>query len=146
MFRRRHGAVEVLIGHMGGPFWARKQAGAWSVPKGLLEPGEKPLAAARREFEEETGIPSPDGDLLPLGEVRTSAGKTITVWAVEGDVDLGAFSPGTFPLEWPPRTGRTLEVPEIDALRWVPVDEAMDLLTVSQRPLLERLTARLDGA
>ena len=139
---RRHDGLEVLIGHMGGPFWARKQEGAWSVPKGLLEPGEEPLEAARREFREETGLPVPDGELLPLGDVRTSGGKTVTVWAVESDVDLAGFSPGTFPMEWPPRSGRVLEVPEIDVLRWVPLEEAQLLMTASQRPLLARLPAR----
>ena len=141
VYRRRDGVLEVLLGHMGGPFWARKQDGAWSVPKGLLEPGEEPQAAARREFEEETGLPLPLGELVPLGSVRTSGGKTVTVWALDADVDVAGFSPGTFTLEWPPRSGRTLEVPEIDQLRWVPLDAASSLLTASQRPLLERLEA-----
>ncbi|WP_297345432.1 NUDIX domain-containing protein [Amnibacterium sp.] len=139
---RRHDGLEVLLGHMGGPFWARKQEGAWTVPKGLLEPGEEPLEAARREFREETGIPVPDGTPVPLGDVRTSGGKTVTVWAVEADVDVAGFSPGTFTLEWPPRSGRLLEVPEIDELRWVPLDAAQRMLTASQRPLLARLTTR----
>jgi predicted NUDIX family NTP pyrophosphohydrolase len=139
VFRRRDGSLEVLLGHMGGPFWARKQDGAWSVPKGLLERGEEPQAAASREFEEETGLPLPRGELLPLGSVRTSGGKTVTVWAVEADVDPAGFSPGTFALEWPPRSGRTIEVPEIDDLRWLPIDAASPLLTASQRPLLDRL-------
>jgi predicted NUDIX family NTP pyrophosphohydrolase len=143
VFRRRDGALEVLIGHMGGPFWSRKQQGAWSVPKGLLEPGEEPLDAARREFREETGVPLPDGELLPLGDVRTSGGKTVSVWALDADVDLAAFSPGTFTMEWPPRSGRQLEVPEIDELRWLPIGEAHPLLTASQQPLLERLAALL---
>ena len=138
------GGVEVLLGHMGGPFWARKQAGAWSVPKGLLEPGEEPQSAARREFEEETGLPLPEGELVPLGSVRTAGGKTVTVWALDADVDTDGFSPGTFTLEWPPRSGRTLEVPEIDELRWLPVDVAAPLLTTSQRPLLQRLAALHD--
>jgi len=141
VFRRRDSRLEVLLGHMGGPFWARKQDGAWSVPKGLLEPGEEPQATARREFEEETGIPLPEGELLPLEPVRTSGGKTVTVWALEADVDLAAFSPGTFTMEWPPRSGRTLEVPEIDELRFLPVEAAFPLLTASQRPLLARLVA-----
>ena len=138
------GGVEVLLGHMGGPFWARKQEGAWSVPKGLLEQGEEALTAARREFEEETGLPLPEGELVPLGSVRTAGGKTVTVWALDADVDTDGFSPGTFTLEWPPRSGRTLEVPEIDELRWLPVDVAAPLLTTSQRPLLQRLAALHD--
>ena len=145
VFRRRECVLEVLLGHMGGPFWSRKQDGAWSVPKGLLEPGEESQAAARREFEEETGVPLPQGELLPLGSVRTSGGKTVTVWALEADVDVARFSPGTFPMEWPPRSGRVLDVPEIDQLRWLPVDAASPLLTASQRPLLERLVALLEG-
>jgi predicted NUDIX family NTP pyrophosphohydrolase len=143
VFRKQGGTIQVLIGHMGGPFWARKQEGAWSVPKGLLEPAEEPLAAARREFQEETGIPLPEGEPVTLGDVRTSGGKTITVWALEADVDVAAFSPGTFTLQWPPRSGRTIEAPEIDELRWVPLDDAGALLTASQRPLLDRLQSLL---
>ncbi|HEY8319173.1 MAG TPA: NUDIX domain-containing protein [Amnibacterium sp.] len=140
---RRLGGLELLLGHMGGPFWARKQDGAWSVPKGLLEPGEDAMTAARREFTEETGLPLPEGALLPLGDVRTAAGKTVTVWALEADPEVDAFSPGTFPLEWPPRSGRTIQVPEIDVLRWVAADEAVALLTTAQRPLVARLSAML---
>ena len=140
MFRRSP-ALEVLIGHMGGPFWARKQHGGWSIPKGLVEPGEDDLVAARREFREETGLALPDGEPTPLGEVRTSGGKTVVVWALEADLDVEAFAPGTFPLEWPPRSGRTIAVPELDELRWSPVAEAAPLLTASQRPLLGRLAA-----
>lgn len=136
---RRRSPVEVLIGHMGGPFWARKQEGAWSIPKGLLEPDEDALAAARREFEEETGLPLPAGRLVSLGAVRTSGGKAIVVWALEADLDVASFSPGTVTIEWPPRAGRMIEVPEIDQVRWVPLDEARRLLTSSQRPFLDRL-------
>jgi predicted NUDIX family NTP pyrophosphohydrolase len=144
VFRRRPG-LEVLLGHMGGPFWAAKHEGAWSVPKGLIEPGEDAEGAARREFAEETGMPLPDGRLQPLGDVRLSSGKTVTTWALEADLDLAGFSPGTFELTWPPRSAQTIEVPEIDRLRWVPVDEARALLTASQRPLLDRVTALLAG-
>ncbi|WP_347882115.1 NUDIX domain-containing protein [Amnibacterium sp. CER49] len=143
MFRRVGGSPEVLLGHMGGPFWARKQEGAWSAPKGVVEPGERPFEAALREFTEETGLPVPQADWTPLGTVRAS-GKAIELWAGESDVELTGFSPGTFALEWPPRSGRTVQVPEIDALRWVPLPEAATLLTKGQRPFLERLAPLLE--
>ncbi|GAB3590653.1 NUDIX domain-containing protein [Angustibacter peucedani] len=133
------GAREVLLGHMGGPFWARKDDGAWSVPKGELEPGEEPLAAARREFVEELGIDVPDGEVHDLGEVRQSSGKVVTVWALEGDLDVGAVVPGTFELEWPPRSGRVQEFPEIDRAAWLDVDTARTKLVKGQRPFLDRL-------
>jgi len=142
---RRLAGLELLLGHMGGPFWSRKQEGAWSVPKGLLEPGEDALTAARREFAEETGLQLPEGPLLPLGDARTSAGKTVTIWALESDVDVTGFSPGTFSMQWPPRSGRTIEAAEIDVLRWVPADEAVALLTPAQRPFVARLRALLDA-
>jgi predicted NUDIX family NTP pyrophosphohydrolase len=138
VFRRVDGRTEVLIGHMGGPFWARKDDGAWSVPKGLIEDGEEPLAAARREFQEELGLPAPDGEPLPLGEVKQS-GKTVTLWAVEGDLDPAAVVPGTFELEWPPRSGRTREFPEVDRVAWFGLDDARVKLVKGQRPFLDRL-------
>jgi predicted NUDIX family NTP pyrophosphohydrolase len=138
VFRRVDGRTEVLIGHMGGPFWARKDDGAWSVPKGLIEDGEEPLAAACREFQEELGLPAPDGEALPLGEVKQS-GKTVTLWAVEGDLDPAAVVPGTFELEWPPRSGRTREFPEMDRVAWFGLDDARVKLVKGQRPFLDRL-------
>jgi predicted NUDIX family NTP pyrophosphohydrolase len=140
---RRSPRLEVLIGHLGGPFWARKHQQAWSAPKGLLEPGETPEEAAAREFTEETGLPVPEGTLLPLGAVRASGGKTVELWAVEADPDLSGFSPGTFPLEWPPRSGTLVSFPEIDRLEWAPVGEAAALLVRSQLPFLDRLQALL---
>jgi len=121
---------------MGGPFWARKDAGAWSVPKGGLEPGEEPLAAALREFQEETGIAPPPPPYADLGAERQRSGKTIRLFLAEGDVDLEAFRPGTFPMTL---GGRTFEVPELDRVRWVPVDEARSLLVTGQRPFLDRV-------
>ncbi len=141
LYRRRGAGVEVLIGHMGGPFWARKDDAAWSVPKGEYGPGEEPLDVALREFEEELGVPVPADDFLPLGEVRQSGGKVLTIWAAEGDLDAAAARSNTFPLEWPPRSGRLQEFPEIDRAAWVPVDEARTKLVRGQVPLLDRLLA-----
>jgi predicted NUDIX family NTP pyrophosphohydrolase len=142
LYRRRENGVEVLIGHMGGPFWAKKDAGGWSVPKGELEPGEEPFAVALREFEEELGSPCPASDFTPLGEVRTS-GKVLTVWAAEGNLDAAACVSNTFDLEWPPRSGRIQQFPEIDRAAWVPVEVAREKLVKGQLPFLDRLLAAL---
>lgn len=142
LFRRGAG-LEVLIAHMGGPFWAAKDAAAWSVPKGELDPGEEPLAAARREFAEELGLPVPAGDPLPLGEVRQRSGKVVTVWALEGDLDPADVVPGTFEMEWPPRSGRRQLFPEVDRVEWCDLDTARDRLVAGQRPFLDRLAQRL---
>jgi predicted NUDIX family NTP pyrophosphohydrolase len=130
---------EVLLAHMGGPFWARKDAGAWSVPKGVIEAGEDDLTAARREFQEELGLPVPDGELLPLGTAKQSGGKTIVVWAVEGDLDPAAVVPGTFELEWPRGSGRVREFPEVDRVAWFDLATARDKLVKGQRPFLDRI-------
>ncbi len=137
--------VEVLLGHMGGPFWARRDAGAWSVPKGEYEPDEQPLAAARREFREELGVPVPDGDPTDLGTVRQSGGKVIQVWAVAGDLDLDRFTPGTFTMEWPKGSGHVREFPEVDRAAWLSLDLARERIVAGQRPFLDRLTAHLTG-
>jgi predicted NUDIX family NTP pyrophosphohydrolase len=133
------GTVEVLVGHMGGPFWAKKDAGAWSIPKGEYGPGEDPFEVAQREFLEELGSPVPSSSFLPLGEVRQSGGKVLTVWAAEGDLEVTTAVSNTFTLEWPPRSGRMQEFPEIDRAAWVTVDSARDLLVKGQVPLLDRL-------
>jgi predicted NUDIX family NTP pyrophosphohydrolase len=143
VYRRVGGDVQVLIAHMGGPFWARKDAGAWSVPKGEYEPEEEPLAAARREFTEELGLPVPGADLLELGEVRQSSGKVVTVWAVEGDLDPDDVVPGTFELEWPRGSGRTGVFPEVDRVGWFGLEQARGKLVTGQRVFLDRLTERL---
>ena len=124
--------------HPGGPFWARKDDGAWSIPKGEYGPGEEPLAVAHREFEEELGSPVPAADLVPLGDVRGGA-KVLTMWAAEGDLDATACRSNTFELEWPPRSGRVQEFPEVDRAAWVTVDEARTKLVRGQVPLLDRL-------
>ncbi len=139
LWRRGAEGVEVLIAHMGGPFWARKDDAAWSLPKGEHGPDEEPLAAALREFAEELGSPVPATDLVPLGTVRQSGGKVLTAWAAEGDLDADAITSGTFSLEWPPRSGRVQEFPEIDRAAWVTVDVARGKLVTGQVPLLDRL-------
>lgn len=139
--RSADGELQVLVGHMGGPFWSRKDAAAWSVPKGEYPDDEEPEAAARREFTEELGLPVPAGPLVPLGEVRQPNGKRLSVWALEADLDPADALPGTFTLEWPPRSGRFQEVPEIDRLEWVSLGEARRRLVRGQVPFLDRLVA-----
>ena len=143
LFRRSDAGVEVLLGHMGGPFWERKDAGAWSVPKGEYEPDEQPLAAARREFTEELGLPAPNGEPLDLGSVRQSGGKVVIVWAVEGDLDPNEVVPGTFELEWPKGSGRVRRFPEVDRAAWWNLEQARQKLVAAQREFLDRLAARL---
>ena len=137
------GDVQVLIGHMGGPFWARKDAGGWSIPKGEAGPDEELVDVARREFAEELGSPVPAAEFLDLGELRVSSGKVLTVWAAHGDLDADACVSNTFPLEWPPRSGRIQQVPEIDRAAWFGVDLAREKLVKGQVPVLDRLLERL---
>ncbi len=145
LFRRSSARTEVLIGHMGGPFWARRDAGGWSIPKGECEPGEDAIAAARREFQEELGLPVPDGELIELGDVRQSSAKIVTAWALEGDLDPASIVPGTFTMEWPRGSGRLREFPEIDRANWFDLPTAAGKLVVGQRPLLDRLVEHLDS-
>lgn len=130
---------EVLIAHMGGPFWARKEAGAWSIPKGEYEEDEDPLAAAKREFEEEMGSPPPDGEIVALGECRQRSGKIVTTYAIEADFDLDGFHSNTFELEWPKGSGRIQEFPEVDRAAWLPFDRACELLLKGHVPIIDRL-------
>lgn len=139
LFRQGQSGIHVLLGHMGGPFWARKDDGAWSIPKGEYEPPEDARAAARREFTEELGLPVPPGDLVALGEAKQSGGKIVTVWALAGDLDPDTIVPGTFELEWPPRSGRRQQFPEIDRAAWFDLDAAAVKLVGGQRPFLDRL-------
>jgi predicted NUDIX family NTP pyrophosphohydrolase len=139
MHRRRDGRVEVLLVHPGGPMWARRDLGAWSIPKGQYASGEDPLAAARREFEEELGTPPPDEAVLDLGEVRQRSGKLVRAWAVAGDLDAMAALSNTCQVEWPPRSGRMIEVPEVDRAEWFGLEEARERLVPAQVALLERL-------
>jgi predicted NUDIX family NTP pyrophosphohydrolase len=135
--------LEVLIGHMGGPFWARKQARAWSIPKGEYDGAEAPLAAARREFEEEIGSPAPDGPVADLGELRQPGGKDIVTYAVEGDLDLSGFRSNTFTMEWPRGSGQVREFPELDRAEWMSLGRAADMLVKGQVPILGALRAHL---
>jgi predicted NUDIX family NTP pyrophosphohydrolase len=143
LFRRLDGDLEILIAHMGGPFWAKKDDGAWSIPKGEYNEGEDPLAAARREFEEELGSAPTDGELLDLGEVRQSSGKRVRAWAVEGDLDAGSITSNTFEIEWPPRSGRMQEFPEVDRAAWVTPEIARAKLVKAQVAFVDRLVERL---
>jgi predicted NUDIX family NTP pyrophosphohydrolase len=137
------GVVEVLLGHMGGPFWARKDAAAWSIPKGEYGPGEEPFEVAQREFLEELGSPVPAELYVPLGELRQSSAKRLTVWAARGDLDVTTAVSNTFSLEWPPGSGRLQEFPEIDRAAWFPVEDARLRLVTGQVPLLDRLLEQL---
>jgi predicted NUDIX family NTP pyrophosphohydrolase len=140
---RRSRALEILLGHMGGPFWARKDDRAWSIPKGEYGPGEDPFVAARREFAEELGSPAPDADYFDLGSARLSGGKVLTVWAGEADFDAARAVSNTFDLEWPPRSGRMQAFPEIDRAAWFAPDVAGAKLVASQVVFVERLTLEL---
>jgi predicted NUDIX family NTP pyrophosphohydrolase len=139
LYRLSGGRPEVLLVHPGGPFWARRDAGAWSVPKGEYEDADDPLAAARREFEEETGTALETGELLELGDVRQKNGKVVSAWAAEGDLDADAVHSNSFTMEWPPRSGRTAEFPEIDRVGWFGIDEAREKLNPAQAEFLDRL-------
>ncbi|MFF9161028.1 NUDIX domain-containing protein [Streptomyces longwoodensis] len=139
LFRRTADGPQVLLGHMGGPFFARKDAGAWTVPKGEYEPDEPAWEAARREFREELGLEPPDGEALALGEVRQTNGKLVTAWAVEADLDPAAVVPGTFTMEWPPRSGRLREFPELDRVAWFGLDQARTVIVTAQAAFLDRL-------
>lgn len=143
LFRHGTDGLEVLIAHMGGPFWARKDAGAWSIPKGEYTDDEEPLAAARREFAEEMGAPPPAGEPIALGTVTQSGGKAVTTFAVEGDFDLDGFRSNTFELEWPRGSGRVQEFPEVDRAAWVPLAVAREKLVKGQVPVLDALVEHL---
>jgi predicted NUDIX family NTP pyrophosphohydrolase len=142
LHRRRDGGHEVLLVHPGGPFWAKKDVGAWSIPKGEYEDGEDARACALREFAEEIGAPPPDGELVDLGEVRQRSGKVVTGWALEGDADADAIRSNTFTMEWPPRSGTMREFPEVDRAAWFSLDEARERILPGQAPLLDRLAER----
>jgi predicted NUDIX family NTP pyrophosphohydrolase len=145
LHRRIGGALEVLLVHPGGPFWARRDAGVWSIPKGEYEPDEDPLSAARREFEEELGTEPPSGEPADLGEVRQKSGKLVRAWALAGDLDAGAIHSNGFTIEWPPRSGRTREFPEVDRAQWFGLGEAREKINASQAALLDRLEERERG-
>jgi predicted NUDIX family NTP pyrophosphohydrolase len=141
LWRRRENGLEVFVAHMGGPFWARKDATAWSIPKGEYLPDEDPLLAARREFVEEIGVPSPELDYVKLGEFRQASGKVVTAFAAESDFEVAEVHSNTFPVEWPPRSGRIQEFPEIDRAEWMPVADATWRLVKGQVAMLDALAA-----
>ena len=143
LYRDAGGAREVLLVHPGGPFWARRDAGSWSIPKGEYGDEEDPRACALREFEEETGTPLPPGELVDLGGVKQKGGKLVQAWAAEGDLDADAVRSNTFTMEWPPRSGRTAEFPEVDRAGWFGIDEAREKLNPAQAEFLDRLVERL---
>lgn len=138
LYRVREGAVEVFLVHPGGPFWAKKDLGVWSIPKGEIAEGEDPLEAARREFEEETGF-RPEGVFCKLAPVRQRSGKTVYAWAVEGDCDPAAIRSDSFEMEWPPRSGRRQKYPEVDRAGWFDMGSANEKILEGQRPLLAQL-------
>jgi predicted NUDIX family NTP pyrophosphohydrolase len=145
LWRRRDGRPEFFLVHPGGPYWAKKDAGAWSIPKGLYEEGEEPLAAARREFAEETGL-SVDGTFDPLGEFRQPSGKMISVWMIAADCDPGAVTSNLFAMEWPPRSGRMSEFPEVDRAGWFAPDDASVKILRGQKPILGRALETLEDS
>jgi predicted NUDIX family NTP pyrophosphohydrolase len=142
VYRYRAGALEIFLVHPGGPFWAKKDAGAWSIPKGEFGPGEDKLAAARREFYEETGL-ALDGVFVELAPVKQSGGKQVFAWAIEQDLDAAAVRSNSFSLEWPPRSGRTQEFPEVDRAAWFDLPLALVKILKGQQPLVLQLLARL---
>ena len=144
VYRWRASLLEVLLVHPGGPFWAKKDAGAWSIPKGEIGAGEDPLDVARRELREETGA-SVEGDFVALRPIVQRGGKTVHAWALEGDLDVARLSSNTFSMEWPPRSGRTQEFPEVDRAEWFSVEVAREKILDAQRPLLDELAARFAG-
>ena len=146
LYRRAAAGLEVLLVHPGGPFWAKKDSGAWSLPKGEYDAAEDPLAAALREFTEETGIALEPAALLPLGSVKQAGGKIVTAWAVEGDVDAALARSNLFEMEWPPRSGQRRQFPEVDRAAWVPLAEAREKLLAGQVEFLTRLAAALRPA
>jgi predicted NUDIX family NTP pyrophosphohydrolase len=138
LFRRTPAGIEVLLVHPGGPLWAKKDEGAWSIPKGEIDAGEDPLAAARREFEEELGSPV-SGEFIALAPIRQASGKVVHAWAVEGDFDPATLTSGTFSMEWPPRSGHQQEFPEVDRAEWFAIENAKRKINKAQVPLLDQL-------
>src|SRR5262245_29759389 len=142
MFRWRHGQLEILLVHPGGPFWAKKDEGAWSIPKGEIGEHEEALAAARREVEEETGA-TPEGVFIPLAPVRQAGGKVVHAWAIESDFDPASLTSNTFRMEWPPRSGHQQTFPEVDRAAWFTLDAARQKILRGQRPLIDELARAL---
>jgi predicted NUDIX family NTP pyrophosphohydrolase len=146
LYRRGEAGLEVLIGHMGGPFWEQKDEGAWSIPKGEMKEGENTLEVAKREFEEELGSPPPEEPYLELGEIRQGSGKRVIVFAAPGDLDTESVLSNTFEMEWPRGSGRIQEFPEIDRAAWLSIPQAYKKLIPAQVQFLERLAQALEDA
>ena len=145
LYRRREREMEVFLVHPGGPYWSAKDLGAWSIPKGEFTESEEPLAAARREFLEETGF-SVDGEFIPLGTIQQASGKLVSAWAVEGDCDPAKLVSNFCEIEWPPRSGKKIEIPEVDRGAWFSLSEAHQRILASQGPILDRLARRFASA
>jgi predicted NUDIX family NTP pyrophosphohydrolase len=145
LYRKTSDGIQVLLAHPGGPLWAKRDDGAWSVPKGEIEAGELPIDVARREFAEETGHPAPAGELRPLGEIVQKSGKVVVAWAARGDLDPARAQSNTFPLEWPPGSGNWTDVPEVDRFEWFAPDDARSRLNPAQAPFVDRLLEMLEG-
>lgn len=143
LYRFRGNKLEMLLVHPGGPFFARKDAGVWSIPKGEFAEGEKPVDAARREFSEEMGTPVPDGELIELGHVKQPGGKTVYAWALEADFDAAAVRSNTFAMEWPPKSGSMQSFPEVDRAAWLPMAAGLTKVSKGQVPLLQALAEKL---
>jgi predicted NUDIX family NTP pyrophosphohydrolase len=145
LYRDGGGGREVLLVHPGGPFWARRDAGSWSIPKGVYGNDEEPLAAARREFEEELGVAPPEGELVDLGEVQQRGGKRVRAWALVGEFDVSETKSNTFAVEWPPRSGQFRQFPEVDRAEWFSFEVAREKINAAQAELIDRLEAALDS-
>jgi len=143
LFRGRGAQLRLLLVHPGGPFWAKKDLGAWSIPKGESEEGEDALAVARREFEEELGSQAPAGEVIDLGELVQPSRKVVTAFAIEGDFDASRLASNLFEMEWPPKSGRVQSFPEVDRAQWFTVEEAREKILPGQRPFIDRLLERL---
>jgi len=141
LYRRCDGELQVFLAHPGGPFWAKKDLGAWTIPKGEIDEGEDPLEAAKREFGEEIGVQI-DGDFVPLMPIKQKGGKTVIAWAVEGDCDAASVRSITFSMEWPPKSGKHADFPEVDRAAWFSLEEARGKILESQTPLLDELASK----
>jgi predicted NUDIX family NTP pyrophosphohydrolase len=145
LYRNGGGEREVLLVHPGGPFWTRRDQGAWSIPKGVYGPEEEPLVAARREFEEELGVAPPGGDVIDLGEITQKGGKRVRAWGLAGDLDVSQSTSNTFAVEWPPRSGQFRQFPEVDRAEWFALEVAREKINPAQAELIDRLEAALDS-
>jgi predicted NUDIX family NTP pyrophosphohydrolase len=141
LYRERDGKLEVLLVHPGGPFWQKRDEGAWSIPKGEVADNEDGMAVARREFQEELGTPAPEGAAIPLGDVRQAGGKVVQAWAMPGDLDVTRIVSNSFEIEWPPRSGKLQQFPEVDRAGWFGLETARRKLIPAQRLFIDRLEA-----